>query len=483
MTRSLPFAALFLFYLPAQGSAQLKAPNGKPYNFVVILADDLGAAELGCYGHKDHRTPRIDRLAKEGMRFRTCFATPICSPSRVMLMTGRYGFRTGWYHLTGRPYSPTYANPAYDLGSSETTFADVLRMHGYLTLLVGKWQLTGTVPTLVHDCGFDHYLMWAYKNNLPPGVEHKGRWEGKVGNSNTARYWHPSLMEDGKYVPTKETDYGPDMMTDWLIQQMKKAGEKPFCAYFPMTLTHGPFEEVPDVANPGKKLAGGFKNNLEYLDHLIGKLMDALDKMGLAENTIVIFLGDNGTAARGKGTPTELGARVPCIVRCPGTIPKGVVSDELTDLTDVFPTLLHVAEAAPPKDLTIDGKNLWPTLTGKEGKHRDWIFSYLGDKRVLRDRRWLLEGDGTFYDCGDSRDGIKTYKEVTGSRMPEVLAARQRFEDILSKLPAPKTIEDLPKKKKKKDKENPLTTEVAREALLEMLRKEPIKALEAVDGG
>jgi arylsulfatase A-like enzyme len=177
------------------------------------------------------------------------------------------------------------------------------------------------------------------------------------------------------------------------------------------------------------------KSNVEYMDHLVGRIVDALDELGLRENTILFFTGDNGTGGDGKGKTIERGVRVPMIVNCPKRV-KPTVSDELVDLSDVLPTLAELAGAPLPEGVTIDGRSFARHLRGEPYKAREWIFSYLAYDRMLRDKRWLLEGKGTFYDCGTSRDGTN-YKEVTNSDDPEVVEARKRFERILSKLPAP----------------------------------------------
>jgi arylsulfatase A len=433
-------AAVFLLLgLPVTANAA--APVARP-NFIVIMADDLGAKELGCYGHPSHRTPHLDRLAAQGMRFRTCYSTPLCSPTRVMIMTGRYAFHTGWYNFINRPGSPTYKDKSYDLGKAEITFADVLKQRGYATALAGKWQLTGQLPTLVRDCGFDEYLVWAWKHKLPPGAVHDGAWEGDR-NRRPARYWHPGLFRNGELISTRPEDYGPSLFADFVIDFARRHQGQPFVVYFPMCLTHTPWDPTPDLNRPGKKTRGGLKNNVEYMDHLVGRITDALDEMKLSERTIVLFTGDNGTQHAGKAETTELGARVPLIVRYPGQVPAGVVSDELVDLTDVLPTLADFAGANLPSDRPIDGISLAPTLRGRPGTHREWIFSYLHEERVLRTGRWLLEGDGRFFDCGDRRDG-SGYRDVTRSTDPEVLEARKQFEKILSKLPAPRGLDPCP---------------------------------------
>lgn len=423
----------FLTVVVCQSRAS--AAERKKPNFIVIMADDLGAKELGCYGNQKHRTPHLDALAQSGMRFRTCYATPICSSTRLMIMTGRYGFHTGWFTFYRRKFNPQPGSPEFDIGEHEITFGDVLKPAGYATGISGKWQLPGTPENRIRDCGFDEYCMWMWLHKLADGTKHTGAFERP---NKPERFWHPAVMVNGKYRPTTAKDYGPDIYTDFAIDFIRRHRDRPFCFYFPMCLTHKPWAPTRDLDNPQRKTRGGLKHNVEYMDHLVGRIVAELDQLGLRENTVVLFTGDNGTGGSGKGTVTELGARVPLIVSQPGTVRAGVVSDELVDLTDVLPTLAEMAEAPLPTDRTIDGKSLAPTLKGETKTHREWAFSYLADKRMLRDKRWLLEGDGKFYDCGDSRNG-SGYQDVTKSQDPKVLAARKRFAKILEGLPGPKS--------------------------------------------
>ena len=436
----------------------------KPPNLIVIMADDLGAKELGCYGNKAHRTPHLDRLATTGVRFRTCYSAAICHPTRFMIMAGQYGSRNGIYHFAGRRGGPKRTDPAENI-ANHVTFAQVLKKRGYATAHSGKWQLTGKIPTLVYETGFDEYCMWAYKHNLPEGVEHAGGWEGK--GKKTSRYWHPSIVKNTKYVPTKPDDYGPDIFTDFVIDFARRHKDGPFFIYYPMALTHGPFYSTPDTtsshADRFRNLKSNFKANVEYMDKLVGRIVRALDDLGIRDNTILVFTGDNGTGGDGKGRPTELGARVPMIVNCPGTVKALEASDELVDLSDILPTLVDFAGAELPQDRPIDGRSFAPILRGEKGSRREWIFSYLGDKRVLRTKRWLLEENsphqfGRLYDCGDCRDG-SAYREVTESTAPEVLAVKKRFAAILEGLPAPilppeKANRGKAKKGKKNNKRN-----------------------------
>jgi arylsulfatase A len=354
-------------------------------------------------------------------------------------MTGQYAFRTGYFQMFGANWSPRPGSPEYAHGD-KLSFADVLKTKGYATALAGKWQLSGEHPTLIHDCGFDTYRMWAYEHNLPPGAKHTGRYEGAAGGR-TARYWHPSIVENGKYLATQPTDYGPDLFNAFAIDFIRQHKDQPFCLYYPMPLTHGPHEETPDPEHPGQRRPAGFQTNVEYLDYLMGQLADAIDAAGLAENTLFLFVGDNGTAGTGKGALTELGVRVPLIVRQPGLVKPGAVTRDLTSVADIFPTLVELSGATLPEGHSIDGKSLVASLKDENHQHRDWVFSYLGPGRLLRDERWLLIDPGLdrsvkLFDCGDSRLG-SGYKDVSDVQDADVTAARAKLTAILQDLPGP----------------------------------------------
>ena len=426
------------FVWAAGGKSEVRPPN-----LIVIMADDLGAKELSCYGNQEHHTPNLDRLARTGVQFATCFSTPICHPTRFEIMTGQYGCHNGIYHFAGRRGGPDPKSPEEQI-AGHVTFAQVLKPKGYATCMAGKWQLTGKVPTLVYETGFDEYCMWAYKHNLPEGVDHTGGWEGS-GKSKTCRYWHPSIVKNAKYLPTEKDDYGPDIFTEFLIDFARRHKDRPFFIYYPMALTHKPYYSTPTShPNQVEKFTHSedkLKENVEYLDKLIGRIVKALEEMDLRQNTVLFFTGDNGTGGQGKGQPTERGARVPMIVNGPGLVKPIGLSDELVDLSDIMPTLADLAGAELPQDRPIDGRSFAFLLRGEPGKPREWIFSYLGDRRILRTKRWLLEDNsphhyGRLYDCGDRRNGTG-YREVTDSTDPEVVAIKREFEEILATKPAP----------------------------------------------
>lgn len=439
---------LFCFSVPAFAAER---PN-----IMVILCDDIGAHELALYGHPTHKTPTLDELGRSGIWFTTGYSTPICHPTRFEIMTGQYGHHNGVYQFPGRPGGPTKADVGVDDIASHLTFGKIFKQAGYVTAQAGKWQLSGEHPQLIRECGFDEYCMWAYKHNLPAGVEHDGAWEGKPGVK-TARYWHPSIVKNGEYVDTNDDSYGPDIYSDFILDFIARSENSPFFVYYPMALTHAPFFSTPDTT---KTLEDRFKQdknnwqaNVEYTDKIVGKLMKGLEQLGKRENTLVIFVGDNGTGGDGKAQTTEKGSRVPFIVNGPGLVKPQGESRELVDLSDIVPTICEVAGIVLPKDHIIDGVSFAPYLRGETQPLREWIYAYLGTQRVVRTKRWLLENNsmtefGQLYDCGESRNG-EGYKNVTKSDKPEAVAARKQLEEILADKPVP-VVNALEKKKKGK---------------------------------
>jgi arylsulfatase A len=416
-------------------------------NLIVIMADDMGAGELGIYGHPRHRTPQLDELARSGVKFETAYTSPVCHPTRFTLMTGQYGFRTGVLNFSGMRAGPPVKHEGADNIANHVTFGQVLKQAGYATALGGKWQLSGSHPTVVREAGFDEFCIWGYREHFSPEDREKAQ---AAGINFRSRYWHPSICRNGRWLPTTPDDYGPDIFSGFLIDFIKRPRNAPFFIYYPMALTHGPHLPTPDTYRPGMDRERAnrvhFPANVEYADKIIGRLVRALEEAGVRENTVILFTGDNGTGGEGKSTATEKGARVPLIVNAPGIVQKRGSVLALADTSDVFPTLMELAGATVPAQHVVDGRSLAPFLRGERDTTREWIFAYQADRRILRTERWLLEDNsprhyGRFFDCGTSRDG-KTYREVTDSRSPEVQAARTYFDRLLEGLPAPRLEHD-----------------------------------------
>ena len=402
-------------------------------NVLLIMADDMGAMELGCYGSKLNLTPNFDRLAQSGVRFQTFFATPVSTPSRVALMTGKYGPNTGHLNMSNLPGG----KGKYDLSTEEYTFGQIFKDAGYVTAMAGKWQLSGRGETLIFECGFDEYAAWIYTNNLPKGETYKGGYYPEKSQKSTSRYWHPGVMINGKHIATTKSDYGPDIYSQFIMDFIKKsvAQDQPFFAYYPMALVHSPWVGTPDHPDVKDNSPEAFKANVEYCDKIMGRLIKTLEDAGVRENTLVIFIGDNGTQNLGKQTVTEWGPRTPCLISCPGSVQAGIVSDEVVDIPDILATMVDYAGFKPKNLARLDGKTLMPLLTGASDTHKPFAVSYYGHYRVIREKEWLLESnmDGSFgelYYCGPNRNGID-YQRVTDFSKPEAKAARERFENYI----------------------------------------------------
>ena len=439
-------AIVWVACCPHLGIAQNAPPN-----LVLIMADDLSARELPSYGNTQHVMPTLDRLAQEGVQFNTVFATPICRASRMEIITGQYGFHNRVFNNANRRAGSI--DPEAEKITNHLTFAQILQAAGYATAVAGKWQMSGKVPNLVFEAGFDEYMIQATNrmlSNMPSPVTHTGAFEA---DGDTARYWHPAILKNGAYMPTGPEDYGPDLFADFLIDFAMRHQDRPFFLHYAMDLPHSPFWPTPlSAVTEAQKFVddrANFSSMVEYIDVLVSRLVQALETMGLRENTVIMFTSDNGNPFNseplgiigGKGDPTELGARVPMIVNAPGIVQPGGLSTALVDFTDILPTLVDFAASALPASTIFDGHSLAPLLRGEPYTPREWIFSYLGDRRILRDQRWLLENNsphqfGQLYDCGNfmHRPDCTNVSDLTN---PEAAATKSRFEALLANLPAP----------------------------------------------
>lgn len=363
--------------------------KGKP-NIILIMADDMGYECVGANGGTSYATPFLDKLAAEGMRFEHCHSQPLCTPSRVQIMTGIYNVRN--YVRFGL------------LDPKQTTFGHLLKRAGYATCVVGKWQLGGGLEGPTHF-GFDEYCLWQVTRR--PG-----------------RYPNPGVETNGKQADYTNGEYGPDIVSDYLCGFVKRNKNRPFFAYYPMILPHWPFEPTPDSADwdpKSKGLHGNgkkeyFADMVAYTDKLVGKIVAALEALSLRENTLLIFTTDNGTATGvtsmmgkrkilgGKGKTTDAGTHVPLIASWPGVIPAGRTSRDLVDFSDFLPTICECAGVTLPREPKIDGRSFLPQLRGQRGEPREWIYCwYSRDGRsnareFARNQRFKLYGDARFYD-------------------------------------------------------------------------------------
>jgi arylsulfatase A len=408
------------------------AAGGRPPSILLILADDLGYEALGSNGGQSFRTPRLDGLAAAGMRFEHCYATPLCSPSRVQLMTGRYGFRNyrGWGIL----------DPA------ERTFAHVLRDAGYATCVSGKWQL----------CRFDRPGEADQPSRA--GFDASCLWTWTYRGTQPSRYWNPSIWQNGELLAGTEGKYGEDVHRDYLLDFIRRNRDRPFFAYYPMNLVHGPHDPTPDGLrrNPRARAKdrANYPDMVEYLDRTVGRILDELEGLGLRDDTLVLFTADNGTARGltsrldgrdvpgGKGTMADTGIHVPLLAAWPGRIPAGSVCRELVDFSDFLPTLAEAAGASLPRGVAIDGRSFLPLALGRRGHPRDWVYIHWHDgdeegrlgslHRAIRSRRWKLHGNGRLFDL--EADPLERRPYARGTETAEAASAREALERALTRL-------------------------------------------------
>lgn len=411
------------------------ATPAKP-NIILIFADDLGLPHLGFTGGT-FKTPNIDALAKGGTYFESCYAVPLCGPSRAMLMTGRYAFRTGVRtNHTGASATP----------QKDGCVAKQLREAGYGTGMCGKWQQLSYFTTRedAEKWGFNEFLVW--------GVAEDGDEKG-------GRYWSPGLNMNGNQVKDTEGKFGPDLLQDYALNFIRKHKDEPFFFYYPTPFVHNVLGHTPATVatqdkknkNKDKDTASIYQENLAYLDRQVGQIVAELDKLNIREKTLVIFTTDNGAKGGSstlfgreidgkKGDLTEGGSRVPLIVNWPGTTPAGGVKKDLIVLADMLPTFVELADGKLAEGITIDGRSFAPQIRGEMGTPRDWIYMHLHTKYYIRDPRWKLTGKGEFFDMKEA-----PFKEIAVSKDTADLAARaarERLQGELDKLlasPDPKS--------------------------------------------
>jgi arylsulfatase A-like enzyme len=358
-------------------------------NIIIILADGLGYGDLGCYGHPTIRTPNLDAMAKEGLRFTDFYAgQSLCTPSRAALMTGRLAVRTGMGGGDGRHV--LYPNAKGGLPTNEITIASALKTQGYATGCIGKWHLGDAVQFLPTSHGFDSYFGLPYSNDMD-AISGKARQHDTMSQDPDFHNFNLPLMR-GTNVIERPTDLNTltKRYTDEAVKFIKANKDKPFFLYFAHTFPH-----VPLFASKkfhGKSLRGRYGDAVEELDWSVGEVLKTLRKENLDKNTFVIFTSDNGPWLQkkfnagsagllrdGKGGTWEGGYRVPAIVRWPGKIKPGI-THEMASGMDLFNTCLKLGGAEIPKDRPIDGVDMSPILFNGGKSLRETEFYYYGDR-------------------------------------------------------------------------------------------------------
>jgi len=364
-----------------------------PPNIVLILTDDQGYADVGCFGAKGFVTPNLDRLAKEGRQFTNFHvAQAVCSASRAALLTGCYPNRVG---IGGA------LNPMADFGisGSEMTLAELVKQRGYATGMVGKWHLGHLPPFLPTRHGFDEYFGLPYSNDMWPE------------NPRNKKFPALPLFDGEKVIIPAVTHADQEQLTTWYTERAVKFidgnRDKPFFLYVAHSMPHVPLH-VSDKFK-GKSAQGLYGDVIEEIDWSVGRIMDAIERNGLQDNTWVIFTSDNGPwlifgnhagsaypLREGKGTAWEGGTRVPCLMRWPGKIPAGTVCNDMLMTIDLLPTIAAVIGAKLPAH-AIDGLDEWPIISGQQraaNPHSSYWFYYNKDQLhavATGDGRWKMQ--------------------------------------------------------------------------------------------
>lgn len=416
------------------------ATSARPPNVVVIFIDDLGYGDIGPFGATKQRTPHLDRMAKEGMKLTSFYATPVCSVSRAQMMTGCYGARVsvpGVYF----PGQSVGLNPA------EVTVAERLKEKGYATQMVGKWHLGDQPEFLPTRQGFDHYFGIPYSNDM-------------LKKSAETKEPVVPLLRDEKVVELMDGEGQRRMVelyTKEAVDFITRSKDRPFYLYFAHNAVHTPI--WPGAAFAGKSQNGRFGDWVEEMDWSVGQVLDALRAHGLDKDTLVVFTSDNGPwlvkgadggsagpLRGGKGSTWEGGVRVPTLAWWPGRVPAGSVNDAVAATIDLLPTFVALAGGVVPATPVIDGRDITPILLGQSKESaREAHYYFAGyDLQAVRQGRWKLalapQSDGLGKNAAKTAPGLRLYdldaeigeQTDVAARHPEVVAKLKALADKMS---------------------------------------------------
>jgi arylsulfatase A-like enzyme len=410
----LPRLLYVVTVLAAAATAPALAADPKKPNVVLIVADDLGYADLGCYGCRDIKTPHIDRLAKQGVRFTRFYSNGTeCTPTRAALLTGRYQQRVGGLECAiglggvGRYDDAIRLAKAGELGlPADGTLPKLLKCAGYATALFGKWHLGYDDKFSPNRHGFDEAFY-----SLGGGMDYFRHTEGPPDNA-------PVLRLDGK--PVKRPGYFTDLVADAAVEFVRKERDKPFFLYVPFTAPHAPYQGPKDerVETPVWDQRKGppevYAAMVGRMDEAVGRLLAALDERKLANDTLVIFTSDNGgtqsarpVPLRGfKGSTFEGGIRVPCVARWPGVLPAGAESDLPALTFDLTASILRAAGVEPAKDRPLDGIDVLKVVAERQPAPKRALF-WRGRRG---EQTWCAVRDGSLkYVVRRNRDWTEEY--------------------------------------------------------------------------
>ena len=414
---------------------------GRAPNFVLIFTDDLGYRDVGCFGAPEIATPNIDRMADEGLRMTSFYSmAPICSASRAGLLTGCYPPRVG---VTG-VYFP---RNRVGLNPKEHTIADVLKSKGYRTACIGKWHLGHLPKFLPTSNGFDSYFGIPYSNDMDRRKGIKNELD-KNWRQRTFSTWNVPLLKNEVVIerPVNQNTI-TKRYTKRALEFINENKEEPFFLYFAHTMPHIPLFVSDDFYVEDPHLA--YKATVEELDWSVGQIVDRLKRLGLDDDTLIVFTSDNGPwlsmkhhggsalpLRAGKFTTYEGGMRVPMIARWPGRIKQGSETDQMGAACDLLPTFAHLAETSLASDRQIDGVNIWPLLSGTTDTSPRKEFYYFrggGNLQAVRSGNWKLRL-ATTKGRGDKRKEIPAELYNLSSDISEANNVAEEHPEIVSSL-------------------------------------------------
>lgn len=427
--KTLPLISFICLGL-AQSLSAAETPN-----FVVIFTDDQGYGDLSCFGGKHVNTPRIDQMAAEGSRLTSFYvAAPVCTPSRAALMTGCYPKRIDM--ATGSNFGVLLAGDTKGLNPDEVTIAEVLKGAGYRTAIFGKWHLGDQPEFLPTKQGFDEYFGIPFSHDIHPFHPRQKHF----------KFPPLALLENDTVIEMDpDADYLTKRITEHAVSFIERSKDSPFFLYVPHPIPHRPLHVSPPFMNgvtseiTDKLKSEGdsidyktrdrlFRQAIDEIDWSVGQILDTLKAQGIDENTLVLFTSDNGPAIGSagplkgrKGSTFEGGMRESTVIRWPGRIPSGSSNDELMTTMDLLPTFAKLAGAQVPTDRVVDGKDIWPTLTGEAGTPHEAFFYHRGNSlSAVRSGKWKLHTNkgkpDQLYDLesdiGEKKNVIKSHPEV-----------------------------------------------------------------------
>ena len=410
---------LVIFMIILNTITAFSQQKDKP-NIIVIMADDMGYECVSSNGSEDYQTPNLDKMTNEGVRFTNFYANPICTPSRCKIMTGLSNIRN--YVRFGV------------LDRDQKTFAHYLKNAGYRTCIAGKWQL-GRQKDSAQHFGFEQSLLWQHTRSRTKEV-----------TTFDSRHVNPRLELNGVPKNYENGEFGPDLCINFINDFIKKHKNEPIFAYYPMILPHCPFVTTPDTPDFDPKSKGCpsykgeakyFKDMVQHIDKIIGKLENHLEKEGIADNTFILFTCDNGTDSPittkwngtivpgGKGSMTDNGFRVPCIIKFPGKIKKGLVTDAPADLSDILPTICEIAGAKTPGDY--DGTSLMTILNDKPSK-KDFAYIFFERSKGSLTKGTVMARTRTHQLIRKGREGSFILSECSKPFAAKVIAKKDYTE-------------------------------------------------------